>query len=360
MPETASGLGAIPCPSCGTEIAPRLLTCPTCRKLVHSERLKELAAEAGQAERDGQPTAALVAWNRALELLPTGSRQHEMIAARVAELGRQLDASPGGMAPPAPASDPARSPGEKGWAGAGGAGVAGLGALGLALWKFKFLAVFALTKAKFLLLGLTKASTLLSMLLSLGVYWAAFGWWFALGLVVSIYIHEMGHVAALRHYGIRAGAPMFIPGVGAVVRLQQALTDPRQDARVGLAGPLWGLGAALAAYAMAGATGAPIWAAIARVGAWVNLFNLLPFWQLDGGRAFRSLARGQRWLAATAIAVAWSLSEESLLVLLLIGAVLQALSPKAPTEPDRVGLLQYVALVAVLSAMTLIPVQLPG
>ncbi len=83
----------------------------------------------------------------------------------------------------------------------GKAGLAGVGTLGLLLWKFKFIAFLVVTKAKFLLLGLTKASTLFSMLLSVGVYWAAFGWPFAVGLVVSLYIHEMGHVYLLTRFG---------------------------------------------------------------------------------------------------------------------------------------------------------------
>jgi hypothetical protein len=58
------------------------------------------------------------------------------------------------------------------------------------------------------------------MLLSMGVYWTVFGWWFAAGLIASIYIHEMGHVAALHRLGIRASAPMFIPGIGAMVGRQ--------------------------------------------------------------------------------------------------------------------------------------------
>src|SRR5256885_5819705 len=107
---------------------------------------------------------------------------------------------------------------------------------------------------------------------------------FAFGLVLSIYIHEMGHVQALQRYGIKATAPMFIPGFGAVIRLKQYPADAREDARVGLAGPLWGLGAALAAYAVYRATGVGVWGAIAHMGALVNLFNLVPVWQLDGAR----------------------------------------------------------------------------
>jgi Zn-dependent protease len=350
-------LETLVCPACGVEVAPNLLSCPGCRRLVHAERLKRLADDAERAEQGGDPLAALVAWREALELLPAGTRQHAAISDRVAALGRRVDASP---AAGPPAANDAIGPGSDGGR-KGKAGVAGLGALGLIVWKFKFLAVFALTKAKFLLLGLTKASTFLSMILSLGVYWTAFGWRFALGLVLSIYVHEMGHVFVLRRYDVKAEAPMFIPGLGAVVRMRQALTDPRQDALVGLAGPIWGLGAALAAAAAGLATGLPIWMAIAKLGAWINLFNLLPLWQLDGGRAFRALSRSGRWFALLSIAVAWSLSEESLLVLLLLGGVLRTLGDHAaPKDSDRTALAQYVFLVGTLTALTLIPVALKG
>ena len=109
-------------------------------------------------------------------------------------------------------------------------------------------ALLLLSKLKFLLLGLTKASTFVSMFAFFGVYWSIYGWPLALGLVLSIYIHEMGHVAMLRRLGIDAGAPMFIPGVGAFVMLKQHIGDPLTDAKIGLAGPVWGLGAALAAF----------------------------------------------------------------------------------------------------------------
>src|SRR3979490_2152904 len=99
-------------------------------------------------------------------------------------------------------------------------------------------ALLLLSKLKFLLLGLTKASTLISMFAFFGVYWSIYGWPLALGLVLAIYIHEMGHVAMLRRLGINAGAPMFIPGVGAFVMLKQHIGDPLTDSKVGLAGPV--------------------------------------------------------------------------------------------------------------------------
>src|SRR5207244_8518739 len=197
---------------------------PSCHRLVHADQLKRLAADAQRATQAGDPSGALTAWRRALDLLPPDSTQHQVISARMGDLSRTVDRQPAAAKPSSP------------W----GKGAAGLGAVGTLLFKLKFALVFVLTKAKLLLLGLTKAGTLFSMLLSAGVYWTIWGWKFAFGFVVSIYIHEMGHVQALTRYGIKATAPMFIPGVGAFIRLKQYPTDRREDARVGLAGPIWG------------------------------------------------------------------------------------------------------------------------
>ncbi len=232
-------------------------------------------------------------------------------------------------------------------------GVVGAGLL--LLWKFKFVLVFLLTKGKLLLIGLTKTSTLLSMFASLGLYWAAWGWKFAAGLIVSLYIHEMGHVAALRRLGIPASAPMFIPGLGAFVRLKQRPQSVIEDARVGLAGPWWGLGAAAAAALVWWLTGWASWGAIAAVGAWLNLFNLTPFWQLDGARGFRALSRRQRWVATGALALAWGASRQSILILPLIGSVMQSFGAGAP-EPDRRTLVEYLLLVGALAALASLPV----
>ena len=335
----AAPAAAPACERCGTQVAPTLLSCPGCRRLVHAVELQRLAGDAERATADGDLTRALELWRGALRLLPADTRQHAAIAGRVEELGRAVDRPAGPAAP------------------AGGGGKAKLGAaaaLALLAWKFKFVLVFALTKAKLLLLGLTKLSTFASMLAFLGVYWSLWGWKFALGFVLSIYVHEMGHVAALRRYGIPASAPMFIPGVGALVRLHQGPSNVREDARIGLAGPLWGLGAAVAALGAFLVTGAPIWAAIARTGAWLNLFNLLPVWQLDGGRGFNALSRMQRGYAAAAVAGAFLATRDGLLLLLLGGAVWQLFRP-APAEEDAGALGLYVFLLAAFAAFSFLP-----
>ena len=338
MTDAPRGRGAL-CPQCGTDVAPALLACPSCHRLVHADELKRLAADAERAAQAGDRSSALAAWREALDLLPRDSTQHQVVSARVLELSRALDREPREPSVPRQTSHRGRN-------------AAGLGALGALLLKFKFALIFLLTKAKLLLLGLTKASTFFSMLLSAGVYWTIWGWKFAVGVVLSIYVHEMGHVQALQRYGIKATAPMFIPGVGAVVRLKQYPADRREDARVGLAGPIWGLGAAAVAFGVYRATGSGMWGAIAHFGAWVNLFNLLPVWQLDGGRGFRALTRTQRWIAAALIGSMWLLTGEGLLVLLGLAAAASAGFTEAADQPDPTILTQYGLLVIVLSLLT--------
>src|SRR5436309_509623 len=123
------------CAQCGTEMAPTLLCCPGCGRLVHADELKSLANEAEQAELSQDLPVALAAWRRALELLPVDSRQRNVVTARIDELGRRSPES----------ESPSATPSGKARAGS----LAGLGAVGLLIWKFKFIAVFVLTKAKF-------------------------------------------------------------------------------------------------------------------------------------------------------------------------------------------------------------------
>lgn len=340
------------CPKCGTHIAPSLLVCPVCRQLVHSGRLKQLADKASRAESKKEYVAALSFWREALSLLPPTSKQYGQVMAAVQSLSRHVDTSTAGSEVSIDEKDSADQPAPRSWL----KGATGIGSIGLVLWKFKFIIGFVLTKGKLLLMGLTKAGTFWSMLASFGLYWGIWGWKFGLGLVASIYVHEMGHVSALRKFGIKATAPTFIPGLGAVVRMKQHPATPIENARVGLAGPIWGLGAALAAYAVFLITNIVGFAAIAEVGAWINLFNLLPVLPLDGGRGFQALTNKQRWMAAIAIGAAWFLTSEGLLLLLLIGAVVYALKKETDVQPDPVSLWQYIGLVAVLSWMCMIGV----
>ena len=314
------------CARCGTELAPHAVACPACGTLVHAEKLKQLAASANEALDAGDLVKARELWESALRFLPVESRQYERIRASVTKLTQRIEATP---------SAKAKAPAEGGWWRRGGALIVSI-------------AILLIGKLKFLLLGLTKASTFLSMFAFFGVYWSVYGWPLALGIVVSIYIHEMGHVAMLRRLGIAAGAPLFIPGVGALVMLKQHVDDPVTDAKIGLAGPVWGLGAALAALGAYAATDAQIWFAIAHLTGFLNLFNLIPVWQLDGSRGFHALSRTERWIVVATIGVMLWITGQRLLF--IVGGVAVWRAAQRDVGPgDRRILATFVLLVVLLS-----------
>lgn len=327
------------CARCGAELAPALRQCPACGRLVHADTLARLAAEADAWERAGRGADAVVAWRSALDLLPVDAPQAATIRAKVDALTRDTRATAASTGPMPK------------W-------LASLGVIGALLWKFKFLVVLALTKGKLLLTGLTQSGTVLSMLAAMGVYWTIWGWKFAVGFVLQIYVHEMGHVAALVRLGIKASAPMFIPGIGAVVRMDQYPASPREDARVGLAGPIWGLGATVATYVLFQLTDEPLLAALTHAGAVINLFNLTPVWQLDGARGMHALARPARLAIAALVTLAFLATGEGTLLLVGLAAWWAALRGTPPPDTDTRAFVEFAVLVVALTALAQVPV--PG
>jgi Zn-dependent protease len=137
-----------------------------------------------------------------------------------------------------------------------------------------------LTSAKFGKLALTGGT----MLLSVFVYALVYGWWYALGFVFLLLVHEMGHYIAARRRGLAVGLPTFIPFVGAWVQLKDLPHDAETEAYVGLGGPLLGTVAATAVFYLGLERDSPLLVAIAYAGFMLNLFNLIPVPPFDGGR----------------------------------------------------------------------------
>jgi Zn-dependent protease len=173
------------------------------------------------------------------------------------------------------------------------------------LWPF-VVALGAIVKyGKFALLFAGKAkifTTAGSMLVSIGAYTLIWGWRFAVGFVLLLLVHELGHVIQLRREGIPASAPLFIPFLGAVVGAKSLGDDAAAEARVGLAGPVLGTVGAAAVYALAEATGSDLLRALAFTGFFLNLFNLVPLTPLDGGRAMAAMSPWM-WFVGLFIAV---------------------------------------------------------
>lgn len=162
------------------------------------------------------------------------------------------------------------------------------------------------SKGKGLFLALIKVkavTTLGTMFISIAAYALAFGWPFAVGFVLLLLIHEMGHVIQLRREGIEASAPVFIPFVGAAIAVKSLGKDAAAEARFGLAGPILGTAGTLVPLAIWLATGSDLWRALTYIGFFINLINLLPVLPLDGGRAMAVLGP-YVWIAGILVAVA--------------------------------------------------------
>jgi Zn-dependent protease len=183
---------------------------------------------------------------------------------------------------------------------------------------------FAGAKLKAILLLLPKIKVLTtsgSMLVSVGAYSLIWGWKFAIGFVVLLFVHEMGHVIALRREGVQASAPLFIPFMGALVWAKSLGGNALAEARVGLAGPVLGTIGAAACLPVAWLTGADMWTALAFTGFLLNLFNLLPVTPLDGGRAMAALAPWMWFVGLAAIvALAFAFPNPIILIIAVVGA----------------------------------------
>jgi Zn-dependent protease len=153
--------------------------------------------------------------------------------------------------------------------------MSGLGAALLAAWGF-------LKYGLLIAFKIPAVGTLLSLVVSFGGYALFYGPWFAVALVTMIFVHEMGHVVEIRRQGMQASAPIFIPFLGAAIFQRSHPTDALKQAQIGIAGPIAGTIGATAAFALYGSTHSPVLLLAALIGFYLNLFNLIPVWQLDG------------------------------------------------------------------------------
>ncbi|MGA9520992.1 MAG: site-2 protease family protein [Myxococcaceae bacterium] len=169
--------------------------------------------------------------------------------------------------------------------------------------------LFVLSKLKFLLVGLkfTKfLTTGASMLLAIWAYSMFYGWPFAALFVVLILVHELGHGAAARLIGLPVGAPVFVPFFGAFIALKERPRSTWEDFIIGAGGPVAGSIGAGVCVMLAGTLDpgtAGLFRTVGYFALVVNLFNLVPVWQLDGARMTEAV-RPKEGLVATAALLA--------------------------------------------------------
>ncbi len=204
-----------------------------------------------------------------------------------------------------------------------------------------------------------------TMLLSIVTYAWLYGWRYAVGFVMLILVHEMGHYVAARRRGLDVGAPTFIPFVGAWIALKDQPRNAETEAYIGFAGPFVGTLGALACYFLARAYDSSLLLALAYSGFFLNLFNLIPLSPFDGGR-ITAVITPRLWLAGVPVLIGLFFVRPSpLLILMAILAAPQVVrawhyDPAAPENAAYYGVSQehrvtyamyYLALAAFLAVM---------
>jgi Zn-dependent protease len=179
--------------------------------------------------------------------------------------------------------------------------------------------LFLVGKFKVLLplLKFANLGTLLSMLVAVWAYTMIWGLAYAVGFVALIFVHESGHAVAMRQQGLRAGAPVFIPFVGAVIAMKDLPRNAHVEAMVGIGGPALGALSAMICLVVGWLTGSLFWYALASTGFLINLFNMIPISPLDGGRIVGVISRWL-WVAGYAVGIVVLVVTRSPLLFLIL------------------------------------------
>jgi Zn-dependent protease len=210
----------------------------------------------------------------------------------------------------------------------GGAVGSALVALGLLAAKFKVILALLLS-TKWLIFAPKLLISLGSIALSVWLYAAFWGWKFGVVFVALIAVHELGHYLTFRAFGIAASLPLFIPGLGAFVSSPMS-NDPWRNAIAAIMGPVVGVAASALCWSYGLSGGGSFWIAVAYTGFFLNLFNLIPAYPLDGGRVAGAID-GRLWLIGAIAIVAyivWRHAFSPFTILILIFVLVQSV-PRA-------------------------------
>src|SRR5438128_3025581 len=156
-----------------------------------------------------------------------------------------------------------------------------------------------------------------TMVLTIWVYAMIWGVWFAFGFVLLILVHECGHLLAAKRLGLKVGAPVFIPFMGAIIALKEAPRNAWIEAQVGIGGPMLGTVGAGVCELIYLATGNPMFQGLAYTGFFLNLFNLAPVGFLDGGRIVTALSPWL-WLVGLIIVLGMTILHPNFILILIL------------------------------------------
>ena len=302
------------CTQCSRWLPEGTLACPECDTLVYSAHLRDIAIAATAQENASEWPQARGTWSEALAWLPEGTKQREAVEQRITLIDAKIRGIEDKKAK---------------WA--------------RRLGPFAPVLVF-LSKLKTFFFILLKMKFLLSFIGFFGIYWALWGWKFGLGFTLAILLHEMGHYMAARIRGLKVDLPVFLPGLGAYVRWYSMGVSLDTLSSIALAGPFAGLLTAIVCGLIAAGARSPIFSALAHVGAWLNLLNLIPVFGLDGAQATYSLDRTQRWLVLATTLIFFGMLHEWPFLFIAVGMAWRLWRGDYADKPNTKTLIYYVLL----------------
>jgi Zn-dependent protease len=172
---------------------------------------------------------------------------------------------------------------------------------------FKAAKIWTIIKGIFLFFKFGKfLTTGLSMMLMIVVYTYIYGWKYAIGIVLLLFIHELGHLTASRRLGIDTSLPMFLPFIGAIIQMKEAPKDAKTESIVGIAGPIFGALGAFVCLCVGELFDSTLFFALAYFGFLLTVFNLIPAHPLDGGRIVTAISL-KLWMIGIPVMVIFSL-----------------------------------------------------
>jgi Zn-dependent protease len=330
------------CPTCAEPLSPELLACPACGALRWRTRLEELFATSRAAEAAGDLPGALRALLECIPLLPSATQQARHLQSEIQRLTHLYNHQ-------RPALDPEKlqAPQTE------------------ALTSVSFIRA-VLVALRWSAQGLLRPATLISLIIWTVSLSFLMGWRMALLFGLCIYVHEMGHLVAIRYFGFRFAWPVFIPFFGAFVLQGRESARRLESVVIALAGPLAGSCVSFALLGLNFLTPLPqSLQRLAYINLLVNALNLLPVWQLDGNRIARQLRRAELLLLAGLLTLLALLQPNWFGLLFAIAWALPCLilprAPRTPAPVERIrlpyALLTLLLLISVYCLKVFNPAQ---
>jgi Zn-dependent protease len=279
------------CVRCSEEIAAGLFACPVCHALVYRDALEQIASEAKALEDKDDYCLARERWLAGMELLPSKSNQAQWIRDHLLSLEESA---------PNAASPKSRL-------------IARVGSI------ISTATIFGKLKSVLLFI---KFNFVFSLAAFVFLYWRALGLAYGFGIAMLVLAHEMGHYIEAKRRGIGADLPIFLPGLGAFVKLKSKGVPDDVRAAISLSGPAFGALSAVLCASLWWMTREPIWAVLASTAAWFNAFNLVPVAILDGAHILPVLNAGACIAIATVGLALWQFSSQGVFMLLAAFSVL--------------------------------------